>query len=670
MHQAFSRPPRSRRVPGPGIVVLAFLATSALPLGAQARGNVQGEWRTLGADAWNTRYSSLDQVNASNFGDLQVAWVWRGDNFGPEPDRQFKSTPSYINGRLYTVSGERRQVVAIDPGTGETLWTYREPHTRRWERSMRKNYGKGVAYAEVDGRGVIYISTPGFFLHALDAETGRPLENWGRRVPVDGFPSTGVVDMMADLGVPWDPYHGHPEEHQVITTSSPPIVVNGVVIVGNSAEQGYYQTRKENIKGDILAYDARTGRFLWKFNVLPRPGEFGHDTWRADQWEDTGDISSWAPMSADEELGLVYIPTNPPTNDFYGGHRIGDGLFGTSLIALDARTGERRWHYQLVHHDIWNYDTPNAPVLMDVQINGERVPIITVNTKQGFTYTFNRATGEPIWPIEERPVPASRVPGEQAARTQPHPTLPAPFEMQGLPEDMIVDYTPELKQRAMEILASYDWGPIFNPPLHIDNDEGLIASLHCPGSGGGANITGPTSADPELGIMYVSSGRACTGPRLRPCHEIDPDTNMNYCTVGPSGVETIDGIPIFKPPYSSITAIDMNTGRHLFQVPNGDTPDRIRNHPLLRGVDLPNTGQTSRAITMVTSTLLFTAEGQGGEPVLRALDKRTGRRLGEVELPAPGSYGMMTYLHEGRQYIVVQVSSATQPGSLVALALP
>lgn len=665
-------PPASPRRSCGTILLAVTLGTAvmAAPLNAQNHGNPPGEWRQMGADLAHTRYAPLDQINASNFEELELAWVWRGDNFGPSVDHILRATPSYVNGRLITVAGQRRTVVSIDPRTGETLWTYREPHTKRFERSMRQNYGKGIAYAEVDGRGVVFITTPAFFLHAIDAETGYPLENWGRPVPIPGFPKTGVVDLMADLGVPYDPYYGHPDEHQVITSSSPPIVVNGVVIVGNSAEQGYYQTRKENIKGDILAYDARTGRFLWKFHIIPRPGEFGHDTWHPDHWEYSGDVSSWAPMAADEELGLVYIPTNGPTNDFYGGHRLGDGLYGTSIVALDVRTGERRWHYQLVKHDIWNYDTPTAPVLLDITVDGRRIPALVVATKQGWVYTFNRATGEPIWPIEYRPVPPSRIPGEVAAETQPFPTWPKPFEMQGFPEDMVVDYTPELRQRALEILANYDWGPIFNPPLHTDNPEGLIASIHCPGSNGGANIPGPSSADPETGILYVSTGRGCTAPRVMPCKELDPDSNMRYCTSGPGGIPAIDGIPLFKPPYSSIVAIDMNTGEHLFHIPNGDTPDRFKNHPLLQGVDLPNTGQTSRAITLVTRSLLFTAEGGGGRPLLHALDKRTGERLGTVTLPAPGGYGMMTYMHEGKQYIVVQIASGNHPGSLAALRLP
>jgi len=672
-----SRPQQRGAVGGSAVLAVALLMAVPAPVAAQNgngwANNPHGEWRYLGADAGNTRYSPLDQISPQNFENLELVWLWRGDNFGPTVDNLLRSTPSYINGMLYTVAGQRRTVVAIDPATGETVWTYREPHTRRWERSPRKNYGKGVAHAVVGGRDVIFIQTPAFFLHAIDAETGLPLERWGKPVPIDGFPRSGVVDLMQDLGLDAeiDPYHGHPIEHQVITSSSPPIVVNGVVVVSNSHEQSYFQTHQDNIPGQILAYDAATGEFLWKFNVIPRPGEYGHETWtQGDQWRIAGDVSSWAPMSADGELGLVYVVTNGPTNDFYGGHRLGDGLFGTSIIALDTRTGERRWHFQTVKHDLWNYDVPTAPVLLDVAVDGREIPAIVVNTKQSFSYAFNRATGEPIWPIEDRPVPASRVPGEVAAPTQPFPTRPAPFEIQGLKEEYLIDYTPELRQRALDVLKDYDWGPIFNPPLHSDNDEGLIASVHCPGSNGGANIPGPTSADPETGIMYVSSGKGCTAPILRPCTEIDPTSDMRYCTVGPGGVPGIEGLPIFAPPYSTITAIDMNTGDHLFQIPNGDTPRRIREHPLLQGVDLPNTGQTSRAITMVTSTLLMTAEGLGGEPLLHAVDKRTGERLGTVELPAPGGYGMMTYMHEGKQYVVVQVAGAGVAGSLAALALP
>ena len=645
-----------------------------------------GEWRYIGGNAAFTRYTPLDQINAENFADLELAWLWRGDNFGPRVDYVFRSTPLYVDGLLYTVAGYRRTVAAIDPETGETIWTYREPHTTRWERGMRNNYGKGVAYAEVDGRGVIYTSSPGYFLHALDAKTGRPLENWGKPVPVEGFSQTGIVDMLPDLVADWEPWlesgyeynaeQGIPRDLGNLSTSSPPIVVNGVVIVGNVHEQGYYQTRTENIPGDILAYDAATGEFLWKFHVIPRPGEFGHDTWENDAWQRTGDISSWAPMSADPELGLVYVPTNPPTVDFYGGFRPGDNLFGTSIIALDVQTGERRWHFQTVHHDIWNFDNPQAPVLLDVIVDGQPTPIAVETTKQGFAYTFNRETGEPVWPIEERPVPQSEIPGEQLSATQPFPTKPAAFELQGLTEDDLIDFTPELRAEALQIVKNYRTGPLFNPPIQVGHPSGLRSFVSCPS--GASNIFGPPSADPQTGMLYVPTLRGCRSENIVAGVEIDaPDDIMttgetisDFAVLNRGDFRGPQGLPIFKPPYSQIVAIDMNTGEHAWAIPNGDTPERIRNHPALEGVDIPPTGVPSHPITLVTQTLLVTAEGGAGQPVLHAVDKATGERLGTIELPAPGRYGMMSYMHEGAQYIVVQVSSSNYPGALAALRLP
>jgi len=478
MEMSRSNAPRLRQSAYGLYLTLAFSVLLAVPASLVAQrstGTENGEWRFLGGDAAHTRSSPLDQVDASNFEDLEVAWIWRADNFGPSVDYSFKSTPSFVDGMLFTVASERRQVAAIDPATGETLWTFREPNTLRWERSMRQNYGKGVTYAEVDGRGVIYITTPGFFLHALDAKTGRPLEGFGRPIPIEGFPETGVVDPLEDLvsdwlpfqelGQPFDHYAGIPREIGMITASAPPIVVNGVIVVSNSHEQGYNQTRVENVPGDILGYDARTGDFLWKFHVIPRPGEFGHDTWENGSWLTAGDVSSWAPMAADPERGIVYIPTNPPTIDFYGGFRPGDNLFGTSVIALDVQTGERVWHFQTVHHDIWNFDNPTAPILLDVNIEGQPTPIVVQTTKQGWAFTFNRETGEPIWPIEERPVPQSEVPGEKLSLTQPFPTWPLAYEEQGLTEDDLIDFTPELRLDALGIIQNYRIGPIFNPPI-------------------------------------------------------------------------------------------------------------------------------------------------------------------------------------------------------------
>ena len=364
--------------------------------------------------------------------------------------------------------------------------------------------------------------TPGFFLTALDAETGAPLEGFGQPVPIDGFPETGVVDLLADLGHPFDPYDGIPLETGYITGSSPPIVVNDTVIVGNSAEQGYNQSRIENIPGDILAYDKRTGAFKWKFNVIPKPGEYGHETWENDAWQWTGDVSSWAPISADIENDLVYIPTNGATIDYYGGFRPGDNLFGTSLIALRASTGERAWHFQTVHHDIWNYDNPMAPVLLDLDVPGQgEVPAVMQVTKQSFVYAFNRLTGEPIWPIIERPVPQSTVPGEVLSETQPFPTKPAAFDIQGVSIDDLIDWTPEIRQQAINAFADYQMGPLFNPPIQRGHESGKRAAMFCPGGGGGANITSPSVADPNTGYLFVSSRSACSPILLVPGEEAD-----------------------------------------------------------------------------------------------------------------------------------------------------
>ncbi|MCZ6855623.1 MAG: PQQ-binding-like beta-propeller repeat protein [Gammaproteobacteria bacterium] len=658
-----------QRKPSVRILLTALLLTATSAV-AEHPGTKDGQWHYLGGDSEHTRYSPADQIDAANFNNLEEAWVWDGASFDA---RSGRSTPSYINGVLYTVAGPRRHVVAIDPESGETLWSYREPNTARWEYSMRKDYGKGIAYAEIDGRGVIYIVSPAFFLTALDAKTGTPLEGFGKKVEVEGFPDTGVVDLLADLGHPFDPYDGIDLETGYITSSSPPIVVNGVIVVGNSAEQGYNQSRIENIPGDILGYDARTGKFLWKFDVLPGPGEFGHETWENDAWEWTGDISSWAPLSADQERGIVYIPTNGATLDFYGGFRPGDNLFSTSLIALDVKTGKRVWHFQMVHHDIWNYDTPTAPVLLDVMMDGKTVPIVAQVTKQAFVYAFNRETGEPLWPIVEKPVPVSKIPGEKLAKTQPFPTKPAPYDGQGLTHDDLIDYTPELRLAAIEILKDWEIGPLFNPPLHRDNDLGKKGSLWCPGDIGGVNIDAPAAADPLTGVLYVPSRRACTTRIMAPGVERDAiidaptgSTIADYAVLRGAGVRGPDNLPLFKPPYSRITAIDMNTGEHLWYVPVGETPARVLNHPDLKDMELPNTGTGSAPPMAVTKSLLmYASTASDGTPHLFAIDKTTGKQVGKVEMSDRTRYGMMTYIHEGKQYVILQTGS-----KLTTLALP
>ena len=670
-----------------GWITLLALALSVTGAAAQEqdRGTPHGEWWYQSGDAWGTRFSPLDQVDAGNFEDLEVAWVWRGDNYSPHTNYASRSTPSYIDGVLYTVAGYRRTVVAMDPGTGETLWTYREPNTERWEQSMRAAYGKGVAYSEVDGRGVIFIVTPAFFLHALDAKTGDHIEGFGSPVDIPGFPETGVVDLLAGLGHPYDPYSGLDPALGYITNSSPPIVVNDTIVVGNSHEQGYSQSRVENVPGDILGYDLRNGQLKWKFNIIPQTeSEFGFDTWENDAWQWTGDVSSWAPMSADLERGIVYIPTNAPTIDYYGGFRPGDNLFGTSTVALDAETGERVWHFQTVHHPIWNYDLPNVPILVDVNVDGQEVPMAIQTTKQGLTFAFNRETGDPVWPIEEVEVPASVVPGEQLSPTQPIPTRPAPLEALGLPEENVIDFTPELRAEALEIMSNFRIGGPYMPPLPEGHNEPVQGWIGC---SGGLNITNPASLDPTTGILYQPSGPQCSGRLVQPGTNTDGDTHSctssegDCWTTGTTVSEWVQGggvgwggpqgLPMHKPPYNRITAIDMNTGEHLWWQPVGEASERMRRHPALQGVDLTGVGGGSRAVSMVTGSLLLTTRGMNGPAVLDARNKATGELVGTVELPAPGQYGMMTYEHDGDQYIVVQVAQGgVFPASLAALRLP
>ena len=405
--------------------------------------------------------------------------------------------------------------------------------------------------------------------------------------------------MLPDLVKDWQPWlaseykydanHGIPRDLGNLSTSSPPIVVNGVVVVGNVHEQGYYQTRIENIPGDVLGYDARTGKPLWKFHVIPRPGEFGHETWKNEAWRRTGDVSSWAPMSADPERGLVYIPTNPPTIDFFGGFRPGDNLFGTSLIALDVKTGQRRWHFQMVHHDIWNFDNPQAPVLLDVPIDGRMTPIAVETTKQGFAYVFNRETGQPIWPIEERPVAASDLPGEVLSPTQPFPTRPKPLEIQELTDDNLIDFTPELRAEAREIVKHYKIGPLFNPPIQVGHPSGLRSFVSCPA--GASNINGPTVADPEAGVLFVAVDRSCRAENLVPGAQMDkpndPKTTgrtlSQWVVANRGDLRGPQGLPIWKPPYGRIIAIDMRSGEFLWETPNGDSPDFITQPPAAQG---------------------------------------------------------------------------------------
>lgn len=642
------------------------LFVSVAPLWGQS-GAANGEWPYYGGDSGNTKYAPLDQIDRDNVADLEIAWRWKTENFGPRPDYNLRATPIFIDGVLYTTAGRRRNVAAIDAATGETLWMYRLDEGERALRSPRNNSGRGVAYWRDDDFERIYLISPGYHLVALDPKTGRPDPAFG---------SDGIVDLFEGLGRPVDGGIG---------SSSPPIVSHGIIVVGAALLPGGAPPTKENPPGHVRGFDAHTGEQKWIFHTIPQPGDFGHETWENDSWSYTGNAAVWTLFAVDEELGLVYLPVEAATGDYYGGHRHGDNLFSQSLVCLDIETGERRWHFQMVHHGIWDWDPASPPILVDITVDGRPIKAVAQVTKQAFTYVFDRVTGAPVWPIEERSVDPTDVPGEWTAPTQPFPTKPPPFDRQGVSIDDLLDFTPELRAEAIEIASNYRLGPMFIPPSVIEED-GTKGTLNLPGSGGGANWQGG-AFDPETGILYVSSTTVPTPLGL--IH--DPElSNMRFIRgrglrlPGSGGPQ---GLPLLKPPWGRITAIDLNKGDLLWTVANSDTPDSIKEHPALAGIEIPRTGRPDRVGLLVTKTLLFAGEGSGlfassggGGSMLRAHDKRTGEILSELELPANQSGVPMTFMLpvdeplEGepseKQYIVVAVGARGFPAELVALTLP
>src|SRR5450432_3127209 len=435
--------------------ILLFLMSVAAVTGPPARtqqGAKNGEWRFYGGDAGTTKYSPLGQIDESNVKQLKIAWEWKAQNFGRRPDFNWEVTPLMAGGILYFTAGTRRDAVAVDAATGETLWMYRLDEGPRGA-VVARTVNRGLAYWS-DGKGDnrILLISPGYQLVALNAHT------W---TPVPGFGNNGLVDLTEGL----DRAVVKPGQ---IGASSPAIVVRDTVVVGAALLTGTAPVSKENVPGYIRGFDVRTGKRLWTFHTIPRPGEFGFETWDNDSWKYTGNTGAWAPLSADEELGYVYIPVEMPTGDFYGGTRPGDNLFSDSLVCLDARTGKRIWHFQVVHHDIWDMDITAAPMLVDINVGGKLIKAVAIVTKQGFTYVFDRVTGEPVWPIVERPVPQSDVPGEKTAATQPFPTKPPAFDRQGTSLDDLIDFTPEIKAAAVAIAGQYQLGPLFTPPIVTD----------------------------------------------------------------------------------------------------------------------------------------------------------------------------------------------------------
>lgn len=619
---------------------------------------IEAEWIQHRGDYGSKNYSSLDQINRENVKNLKIAWRWKTDNFGPAPEYYFKATPLMANGVLYTTAGLSRTVAAIDGQTGETLWTYRYDEKKRKTSVPRQNSGRGVAYWASPNRDkdrIVYI-TPGFFLIALDAKSGRPIETFGEN---------GIVDLKKGLS------NDKSIESATIGSTSPPIIVNDVIVIGSSFPVGLAPASRNQVKGDILAYDVRTGRKLWAFHTIPREGEEGNETWQEGSGKYTGNVGAWTSLSADPELGYVYIPLEAPTGDFYGGHRPGNNLFSQSLVCLNAKSGKKVWHYQIVHHDIWDYDLPAAPILADIVVDGKSIKAVVQLTKQGFAFVFDRITGTPVWPIEERPVPKSDVPGEWTSPTQPFPTKPPPYDRQGVSEDDLVDFTPEIKQEARKIASHYKMGPLFTP-LTVYNPPDNLGRLVLPDAVGGANWQGGV-LDKETGVLYVASSTILRATSLEHAPEI---SDMNYVAFVHSSKIGPYGLPLVKPPYGRITAIDLNTGNHKWMVPNAKSPSWIKDNPALKGLNIPDTGIPDRAGMLVTKTLLFAGEGSGmyasdypGGNKFRAYDKSTGEVIFEFELPANQSGIPMTYSINGKQYIVLAIGAPGHAGELVALGL-
>jgi quinoprotein glucose dehydrogenase len=663
-----------------------------------------GEWRTYGGDLANTRYRPFDQINRDNFTSLEIAWRFRTESLGPRPEFNFQGTPLMVNGVIYTTAGTRRAVVALDAASGEMLWMYSKHEGKRGESAPRQLSGRGLAYW-MDGKEarIVYV-TPGYQMIALDARTGDP---------VPGFGKDGVVDLKLEMDQIVDPTTGD------IGLHATPIISRDVIVVGAAHVPGGAPRSRTHEKGYIRAYDARTGKRLWIFHTLPSPGEFGNETWEKDSWSYTGNVGVWAQMTIDEELGMVYLPVELPTGDYYGGHRPGANLFAESVVALDLRTGQRKWHFQLVHHGIWDMDIPCAPILADLVVDGKAIKAIAQPTKQGWIYVFDRVTGQPVWPIEERPVQKGDVPGEWYSPTQPFVTRPPAFERQGVAIDDLIDFTPELRAEAVKLVSRYRIGPIFTPPV-VSRWEGPLATLMLPSSTGGPNWPGG-ALDPETNILYIysftnpsqlglindpkrsdmafiqgrapdpnapapaasagsagsSSGPAPSAPGSGAGSGSGPAPAGGGGGEGGGGGLTVQGLPLIKPPYGRISAIDLNKGELAWQVAHGDTPDAVRNHPALKGLDIPRTGRGNGRIgTLVTRTLVIAGEAgfvttpRGRGAMLRAYDKGTGADVGAVYIPAPQTGSPMTYMLNGRQYIVVAVSGANYPAELIAFRLP
>lgn len=606
------------------------------------------DWPSYGGDNGSRKYSALDQISAANVSGLETAWVWDSvdnatvaDNIEQENFRAmpagFKATPIVVDGVMYIPTSFGR-VVALDAASGEQNWVF---DTEAWQAGRPANLGynsRGVGYWEKGDSKRIFFATNDSYLWSIDVDSGQPDSNFGDQ---------GRVDLTQGLGREIDR-----RQYGVV---APPLVSNDMVIVNSIINDG--PRTKEMPPGHVRGFNPVTGEIEWIFHTIPQAGEFGNETWEDGSWEYTGNTNSWTIMSADDELGYAYIPIGTPTNDWYGGMRKGDNLFAESLVAVEIATGKRVWHFQMVHHGVWDYDLPAAPTLVDITVDGRPIKAVAQISKQGFTYVFDRVTGEPVWPIEERAVPRSTVPGEVLSATQPFPTKPAPFSQQGISNETLIDFSPQLRREASQIIEAFDYGAVFTPPS-------LRGTINLPGWGGGGWWTG-ASFDPDTGLFYVPSAAI---PIVVQLVEADPErSNLQYTRGGAQNVGGPQGLPLTKPPYGRITAIDLNTGEHEWMVPHGEG---IRQKIIDMGILDPGpVGGPSRTGPLLTKTLLFVAQSDNGRNVLRAFDKANGEIVHEIELPLPPSATPMSYAVAGKQYISLAVGGG-QDSRVLTLALP
>jgi quinoprotein glucose dehydrogenase len=697
-----------------GIVwmTVAVSSQSVSKNGMSAHSTKNGEWPHYTGDLAGTRYSPLDQINADNFNKLEVAWRFKTDNLGTRPEYKLEGTPLMVKGMIYTTAGTRRSIIALRADTGELVWVHAEFEGQRAVNSPRQLSGRGLSYW-TDGREerILYVTT-GYRLIALDAKTGNRIPNFGK---------DGVVDLK--VGV----FYGNGKQIDLEAGDaglhSTPIIAKDTVIVGMAMKEGFTVKTHNNVKGQVRAFDVRTGKQLWAFHTIPRPGEFGNDSWHNNSWAENGNTGVWTQITVDEELGLVYLPVETPTSDFYGGHRPGNNLFAESLVCVDLKTGKRKWHFQMVHHPLWDHDLSSAAILADINVNGKAIKAVAMPSKQAWVYVFDRVTGEPVWPIEERPVPKGDVPGEWYAPTQPFPTKPPAYARQAVTEDDLIDFTPELRAQALKVMAQYKNGPLFNPPI-LSKLGGPLGAMNIGILNGGTNWPGG-GYDPETRTIYAPASNASLAPvglieppegfsdikyamgtagqpfvvregpgfgsaadypqqpRRRATTEAAPSPTGTGGAAPPAGGggtgggTLVQGLPLVKPPYGTLTAINLDKGEIAWQVPHGDTPDTVRNHPALKGLNIPKTGQNGAVGLVVTKTLVImgdpqvtTMPGRSRGAMLRAYDKATGKEVGAIHLPAQQSGSPMTYLLNGRQYIVVAVSGGAYSGEYIAFALP